>query len=739
MKKKALYIFIFLLIVVRLLANDFTIEKIHEFGFAQSFIYGGSLQMDYPYIYGMTSHGLEIYHIDENMELEKISMVPIRAPYHMKIKDNYVYISNLTLFESNDGICKLYQIDTSDKYHPVIADSLVFSNHLYISGLELFGNQLYFGLSPGAGFVEEHVYSIPNLEFICYVDTDLFLEKANDSLAIDYYNSSGGANFYDVSDMTNIQCVGGQDFGTLNPSYCHSICDSVVFSTNQNYAMIWDISDEGNWELMSQYVPQNTLEYGNNFIIFEHYALLMSSSYLEIVDISDYYSINIVDTACTYSKACATAYCNNNIFVGTRDEGIQRYKFEDEMLTYEDNYFEYPSYWTSYAYGDYLFAQTWRYGVYLFDISNPEEPQELPTILRETYYKELRGYKNYVWVIDVRDYSYRIYDISDPTDPILRNIIPIGDYYQVYWSGLHFDGENLDEVYIFYISPTKLEKYDISMPGTANLLFEYTGANGYSFVVKDEIGYVTNEMGNFQELVVLGGLAENDPFILEYYPSFLSGGDDGFLQLVDDYLCTRNKPTKFFDLNDPYNPEYNFKLEYPASSGRLRNFENLIFGDIGLDSYIYDLSSNRDDVLYSIDMIKYYTYLQDMSFYKTDEDNYLFAVEESAIEVYEFSYDVGIDPEPEELEQYFTCYPNPFTNSTKFSFSLTTDYHELTQINIYNVKGQLVRKLGFSDLDVGFSAEWDGKDTNGNDVKSGVYFYKLSGNDKHIGKVVKLN
>jgi len=110
------------------------------------------------------------------------------------------------------------------------------------------------------------------------------------------------------------------------------------------------------------------------------------------------------------------------------------------------------------------------------------------------------------------------------------------------------------------------------------------------------------------------------------------------------------------------------------------------------------------------------------------------------------------EPEPEEPEQYFTSHPNPFSTSTIIKLSQTTrllsdtprqaNLHELSQIKIYNIKGQLVRtitltsflspSLGTQDL------TWDGKDENGNDVKSGVYFYQLSGNDEHIGKVVKL-
>jgi len=751
MKKYIFFIVIYIIISNFLYADNLTIEKIHEFGFAQSFIYGGSFTIDYPYLCSMTLHGLEIYHINDNFELEKTSMVPLRASYNIIIKNNYAYISTCAAFGSNDRTGKLYQVDISDKYNPSITDSLTF-NDLHVAGLEIFGDQLYFGLSPGTGLDEACVYSIPDFEFLCNVDTNLYLQKVNDSLAIDHYNSTGGANFYDVSDMTNIQWVGGQEFGTLSPSYCQCISDTVVFSTNQHNAMIWDISDIGNWELMSHYIPQYTLTYGNNFIVFDNYALLINPGYLEAIDISDLHSIQPVDTACTYSSACAAAYYDNKIFVGTRDEGIQTYNFSNDMLTYDDNYFEYPSFWTSYAYDNYLFAQTWRYGVYLFDVSNPEDPQEIPTILGETYYKELRGYKNFVWIIDVTDFSYRIYDISNPENPILRNIIPIGDYYQIYWSYLRFDGDNIDEVYVFYRIPTKLQKYDISEPGNTQLLFEYTGVNGYSFVVKDEIGYVTNEVGNFQELMVLGGLGDNDPYIQEYYPSFLTGGDDGFLQLCNEYLCTRNEPTKFFSLDSPYEPEFLFELEYSASSGLLNNWNNIVFADIGVDSYVYYLNESKDSILNSIDLIQYYTYLQDMSFYETSTSNYLFAVEESAIEVFEFTYDIAVDDQITENVGILQCNPNPFSTSTTISIKFNHPTSppaggyvvagELSQIKIYNIKGQLVRTLpisSFPNPSLGMhKLVWDGKDESGKDIKSGVYLYKLSSNDEFIGKVVKL-
>jgi hypothetical protein len=70
------------------------------------------------------------------------------------------------------------------------------------------------------------------------------------------------------------------------------------------------------------------------------------------------------------------------------------------------------------------------------------------------------------------------------------------------------------------------------------------------------------------------------------------------------------------------------------------------------------------------------------------------------------------------------AYPNPFNPNTNLSFTLpnATAY----RLNIYNVAGQLVRSydgMGTAGLNV---VSWNGKDNAGNDVSSGVYFFKLS-------------
>ncbi len=74
-------------------------------------------------------------------------------------------------------------------------------------------------------------------------------------------------------------------------------------------------------------------------------------------------------------------------------------------------------------------------------------------------------------------------------------------------------------------------------------------------------------------------------------------------------------------------------------------------------------------------------------------------------------------------------YPNPFNPSTTISFS-TTERMENTELMIYNIKGQKVKRLVSDQLSAGqHSVVWNGTDDSGKPVSSSVYFYKLkSGN-----------
>lgn len=69
-------------------------------------------------------------------------------------------------------------------------------------------------------------------------------------------------------------------------------------------------------------------------------------------------------------------------------------------------------------------------------------------------------------------------------------------------------------------------------------------------------------------------------------------------------------------------------------------------------------------------------------------------------------------------------YPNPFNPETQIEFSLAQQC--FVTIKIFNILGQRVKQLVSEQLPVGkWTVCWDGKDDKGNDVSSGIYFYRL--------------
>jgi hypothetical protein len=69
-------------------------------------------------------------------------------------------------------------------------------------------------------------------------------------------------------------------------------------------------------------------------------------------------------------------------------------------------------------------------------------------------------------------------------------------------------------------------------------------------------------------------------------------------------------------------------------------------------------------------------------------------------------------------------YPNPFNLSTTFFLKIPENLRKkAVDISIFNVTGQLVRSISIKGSQ---SASWDGRDSQGNIMPSGAYFYKLN-------------
>ena len=87
--------------------------------------------------------------------------------------------------------------------------------------------------------------------------------------------------------------------------------------------------------------------------------------------------------------------------------------------------------------------------------------------------------------------------------------------------------------------------------------------------------------------------------------------------------------------------------------------------------------------------------------------------------------------EVEIIKSYYMLqsYPNPFNPETTISFTIPEE--SKVKLTVYNIKGQQVNILENETKSAGkHSVVWNGKDANGNQISSGVYFYKLNINGK---------
>ena len=78
----------------------------------------------------------------------------------------------------------------------------------------------------------------------------------------------------------------------------------------------------------------------------------------------------------------------------------------------------------------------------------------------------------------------------------------------------------------------------------------------------------------------------------------------------------------------------------------------------------------------------------------------------------------------------------PFNPDTSIVFSLTAKDAQDAKIEIFNLKGQLIRNFQIDNVETGRNTFlWNGKDNEGNDVSSGVYFTELRVDGRSVSTI----
>ena len=86
-----------------------------------------------------------------------------------------------------------------------------------------------------------------------------------------------------------------------------------------------------------------------------------------------------------------------------------------------------------------------------------------------------------------------------------------------------------------------------------------------------------------------------------------------------------------------------------------------------------------------------------------------------------------LDSDPAEIVEYSLAdnHPNPFNPTTTINFSIAS-YGEV-ELVVFDALGREVNRLVSGVYTPGkYSAVWDGRDVSGNEMSSGMYFYRLN-------------
>jgi len=746
MKKSTVLATILILLFNICFAQNPTLEKIVEYPTSGVYLEKDNLCVQDNYLFAASSYGLEIYEIETDIPAQLISRLPLRDDARVvAVKNDYAYVQAVSFFENHTN---LYKIDISDVSNPYVLDSVYTENEDGWGQGDIYNDFIMFRNYDIDYNFYYSIHRIPEFEFVQNYYCDNLFIQLNDSLALYRYNGNI-FTLYDFSDLENITEIGQLDLtaGGIPIDNIQPVNDSIIACIDFDGIAFWNYSDNINWQYLSTiYSPANENWSGKIYAVDDliFFSYLSYNPGMKCINISNLNNPYVVDSITLssywmYMTGTPIVGASNSVFIGTYQKTHQ-FIFEngyfEEQFDIFENYLQYGGV----IYNNYLYV-SFVYGLKIYDISSLPEINLVDTMYENHQISALKLKGNLIFFIDYTDYAIIVLDLSNPTAPVVRNEIYIPAS-----NGNILLTDTCDCLFYKEDSPdNKLYKYSIPEPNDFILDFQYNlNCTGCGFIYNDHFYYLAGNNPNGSDLQIYGGIEDNNPDLIMTIEDFAEGYMDypnAFIKNVEDIFCLGSwedqiDSLRFFQIENP--TEINYIFSTPNRCDRLFLFDNnyMYMGSTFSHIYIYNIE-NASGMIEPIADYRDYGFSQYCIINESYGNKYLYHFQGTGFSIYEIN-DYEVDEEPEAVNAPIICNPNPFSTSTTISFKEKLNSHELAQIKIYNVKGQLVRNLGFRISDFGFSVVWNGKDESGKEVKNGVYFYKFNNNDEHIGKVVKL-
>ncbi|HHE37561.1 MAG TPA: T9SS type A sorting domain-containing protein [Candidatus Cloacimonetes bacterium] len=525
---------------------------------------------------------------------------------------------------------------------------------------------------------------------------------------------------YDLTDAENPEIIADYLFGWYydpHPDYMVTRENNLFVAVNDS-CKIYDISvnDEINhittFEL-PEYVDIIRIE--NDIMFVES-----DDSNLLLLDISDIENPEVLTTH-------EIGYDISDVFITSNFILVSGYSLGFSILNFSDvndihqiySYDETDSFYAIKILDDLAYMSSHVDGLEIIDISNIEEHQTLGHYPAEMF-ETIELYDSYLYCFNDFDTLLTIFDVYDPQNPFPTGTIEMENYISDFC---------LVENYLYVMEfNSGMHIFDLTEPGTPYEIF-FESISGSKLNVFENLLYLADQASEYPYEKYLK-LYNIDNFSFELLSQVLLG--EGTEYSVKDI---------FFEYDE--NPEIYLHLYRGVAS--LSNSSNqLILNDVlilpGITSktfydgyYIYaanSLGSGSINVINPDLEIGIETTIPAYANGFSKHHNTLFITQSSSgYSIYDIPYTDVLENEYDPSTDHFLIrnYPNPFNQSTSLTFSIPEECRQNSiELNIYNIKGQLINTLisepsNFKERAI----TWFGDNFENEPVSTGIYLYTL--------------
>jgi hypothetical protein len=342
-----------------------------------------------------------------------------------------------------------------------------------------------------------------------------------------------------------------------------------------------------------------------------------------------------------------------------------------------------------------------------------------------TYYYRVKAIKNEIWETDFSDYCEAM-PFEFPFD---QGVLVIDETMDGPGVPGNPDDEMVDTFYQNVVS-VGFTEYDYETEGLPSV--EYL-ANFSTILWHDDDlpqHFINNNLQNLGCYLISGGNLivsgwKTAHEISDYFIRDFLYCDEVQLANAFEFLSASSEeyPDLYLDeekLSPAFNGTLPFVCIFPEAGNGIYNYEG-IEGSIYQDE-ICALKSQDYGAFIFLGFPLYY-------FFEEDVLSFLDQVFE----------ELGETPVSHEIVKenvfYTNVFPNPFNPAVAGRSSETTITYSLKEtslvsLEIYNIKGQRINTLVNKEMKAGtYNVKWNGKDFEGRDASSGIYFYKFKAGD----------